>query len=245
MLPPDSHVHSEWSWDASHGSMEGTCARAVAIDLPVIAFLQRCRERFPDLRILSGVELGEPHWHAAAVAALLGAGQFDRVLGSLHCLPAGGQFSEMASLFRQRPAAGVVREYLPEIPHLIEGSDAFSVLAHIDYPLRYWPAEAGPFDPGALEKEFRHALRVLAGTGRALEINTSRPLGPEIVRWWHDEGGRAVTFGSDAHRPEYLARGFRHAAAMAEASGFRPGSSPYDPWPRAWIRPPSWSAIVR
>jgi histidinol-phosphatase (PHP family) len=278
MLPPDSHVHSEWSWDASHGSMEGTCARAVAIGLPVIAFtehadytpwtvlrggagadkhlttlatadglltppelavagylecLQRCRERFPDLHIQSGVELGEPHWHAAAVAALLDAGQFDRVLGSLHCLPAGGQFSEMASLFRQRPAAGVVREYLAEIPRLIEGSDAFSVLAHIDYPLRYWPAEAGPFDPGAFEEEFRHALQVLAGTGRALEINTRLPLGPEIVRWWHDEGGATVTFGSDAHRPEYLARGFWHAAAMAEACGFRPGSSPYEPWPRA------------
>jgi len=258
--------------------MEGTCARAVAIGLPVIAFtehadytpwtvldngsgadkhlttlaaadglltppelavggylecLRRCRDRFPDLRILSGVELGEPHWHAAAVTALLGAGQFDRVLGSLHCLPAGGRFSEMASLFRQRPAAGVVREYLAEIPRLIEGSDAFSVLAHIDYPLRYWPAEAGPFDPGALEEEFRHALRVLADTGRALEINTRRPLGPEIVRWWHDEGGTTVTFGSDAHRPENLARGFRHAAAMAEACGFRPGSGPYDPWPRA------------
>ena len=40
-LPMDSHVHSEWSWDArSRGSMEQTCARAVEIGLPAIAFTE-------------------------------------------------------------------------------------------------------------------------------------------------------------------------------------------------------------
>jgi hypothetical protein len=27
--PPDGHVHTEWSWDTTVGSMEQTCARAV------------------------------------------------------------------------------------------------------------------------------------------------------------------------------------------------------------------------
>lgn len=277
MLPSDGHVHSEWSWDAPSGSMERSCARAVAIGLPAVAFtehadytpwtvlasgadadehlmalatpdglltppelavdgylecIQQCRDRFPDLRIISGVELGEPHWHAAAVAALLRSGQFDRVLGSLHCLPFGEKFSEMPYLYRQRPAVEVVREYLAEIPRLIEASEAFSVLAHIDYPFRYWPAAAGPFNPNAFEEEFRHALRVLADSGRALEINTRGPLCPEIARWWRDEGGTAITFGSDAHEPEIVARRFRDGAAMAEACGFRPGPDPCDPWPR-------------
>ena len=220
MLPPDSHVHSEWSWDAPAGSMERTCARAVAIGLPAVAFtehadytpwtvldsgpdadeflnalatpeglitppelaveeylecIQQCRDRFPDLRIITGVELGEPHWHATAVATLLRSGQFDPVLGSLHCLPFGQYFSEMPNLYQQRPAAEVVREYLAEIPRLIEGSDVFSVLAHIDYPLRYWPARAGPLDPNAFQEEFRHALGVLAHSGRVLG---STPEGP-------------------------------------------------------------------
>jgi hypothetical protein len=39
----------------------------------------------------------------------------DRVLGSLHCLPLGQRFSDMPNLYRQRPAAEVVREYLTEI----------------------------------------------------------------------------------------------------------------------------------
>jgi histidinol-phosphatase (PHP family) len=192
--------------------------------------LQQCRERFPGLRILSGVELGEPHWHGAAVAGLLSAGQFDRVLGSLHCLPLGEHFPGPEDLYRQRPAAWVIREYLAEVARLIEGTDTFTVLAHIDYPLRYWPHGAGRFDPSAFEEEFRHALRVLADSGRALELNTEGPLLPELARWWHEEGGKAITFGSDAHEPARLADRFTEAVAMAEANGFQPGRHPHDFW---------------
>jgi histidinol-phosphatase (PHP family) len=273
----DGHVHSEWSWDAESGSMEQTCAQAVAMGLPAIAFtehadyttwrvvengpeaddylewfaapeglftppeldadgylgcVQRCRERFPELRILTGLELGEPHWHSAAVAQLLKCGSFDRVLGSLHCLPLDQQVSEMPRLYQRRPAAEVVRDYLAEIPRLIEATDAFSVLAHLDYPLRYWPAGAGPFNPSAFQEEFRHALRVLAHNGRALEINTSGPLHPELVFWWREEGGELITFGSDAHEPISVAYRFTEAVAMAEANGFRPGRDLWDYWRR-------------
>jgi histidinol-phosphatase (PHP family) len=52
---------------------------------------QQCSDKFPDLRIITGVELGEPHWHSSAAARLLEAGQFDRVLGSCTvCRSAGG-----------------------------------------------------------------------------------------------------------------------------------------------------------
>ncbi|TDE38834.1 PHP domain-containing protein [Nonomuraea mesophila] len=277
-VPADSHVHSEWSWDAPRGSMERSCARAVELGLTAIAFtehvdhtvwtvaldalapgdhlatlaapdglltppafdpasyleeIERCRERFPALRILSGLELGEPHWHAAAVAKVLAAGRFDRVLGSLHCLPHGDGFAEPPGLYGHRPAADVVRDYLAEVARLAAGSEAFSVLAHIDYPIRYWPErEAGPFDPAAFEEGFRHALRTTARSGRALEINTRIPLHAVIVRWWHEEGGEAVTFGSDAHEPAAVARGLRDAADLAQAHGFRPGRNPYDLWPR-------------
>lgn len=275
-LPADSHVHSEWSWDAPDGSMVRTCARAVELGLPAVAFtdhvdhttwtvttgdvdevvralvspdgtltpphldvsgylecLQQCRDQFPSLRIISGVELGEPHWHADAVAELLKTGGFDRVLGSLHSLPVDGGYVEISDLYRQWPAARVVRAYLAELPRLITSSAVFAVLAHIDYPVRYWPANAGPFDLAAFEADFRLALRPLARSGRALEVNTLVPLDPEIVRWWHQEGGEAVTFGSDAHDPTALARGFVEAAAMVEANGFRSGRHPYDFWTRS------------
>ena len=116
---------------------------------------------------------------------------------------------------------------------MVARSDAFSVLAHIDYPIRFWPAEReGPFDPTAFEDEFRAALRATAQSGRALEINTRLPLHGTILSWWHEEGGDAVTFGSDAHIASRVGDGFAEAAHMAEAHGFRPGRNPYDLWGR-------------
>jgi hypothetical protein len=57
------------------------------------------------------------------------------------------------------------------------------------------------------------------------------PLCPEIVRSWRDEGGTAVTFGSDAHESDTLASQFRDAAAMAQACSFRPGQGHVIPGP--------------
>ena len=93
--PVDSHVHTEWSWDAPReASMVRSCEQALAAGLPGVAFtdhmdfttwtdgdrigaenldphrysrmhpididgylsaLEDCRQRYPDLRIFSGV----------------------------------------------------------------------------------------------------------------------------------------------------------------------------------------------
>jgi histidinol-phosphatase (PHP family) len=263
MLPPDSHVHTEWSWDAVNGSMERTCARARELGLPSLAFtdhadftrwpapgaagsqdgrlprpplqvtgylagLQRCRELFPDLRILSGLELGEAHWHPGPVADLLTAGDFDRVLGSVHGLDQAEPHGIDFLLGRHEPGE-LIRAYLAEILLLVESPAPFGVLAHIDFPVRYWPRHL-PFRPADYEAEYRAVLVALAGSGRALEINTVVPLAPEIVRWWREAGGAAVTFGSDAHEPGRLARGLADAAALAESCGFRAGRHLHDFW---------------
>ena len=277
-LPTDGHVHTEWSWDAPTGSMERSCARALAIGLPAIAFtehvdhtvttvpvdriepghlvldltgpdgtltppaldvegylacVERCRYLFPDLRILSGLELGEPHWHPDEVGRLLAAGDFDRVLGSLHCLRDGAEYREPPGLFGDRDPHEIVRDYLAEVAQVVADGGDFAALAHIDYPLRYWDvATDGPYDVATYEEDFRQALRALADSGRALEISTVLPLDATVVHWWREEGGEGVTFGSDAHEPEAVARGLRDAAAMATALGFRPGRDPFDVWPR-------------
>ena len=128
----------------------------------------------------------------------------------------------------------VVRDYLTEIPRLVTQNDQFSVLAHVDYPVRFWPEQqAGPFDPAAFEEEFRYALRSTAAAGKALEVNTRIPLHSTVLTWWHEEGGDAITFGSDAHEPSAVAHGFREAVHLAEAHGYRPAKTPHDFWTRA------------
>jgi histidinol-phosphatase (PHP family) len=190
-----------------------------------------CRRRYPDLRIQSGVEIGEPHWNRAVISPLVSGRGFDRVLGSLHSLrDSEARAFDVLGLYTEAKPHEVVRRYLGEAALLVEGSEDFSVLAHIDYPVRGWPTDGPLYDPGDFEQEYRHVLAALAGSGRALEINTRLPLRSELVSWWVDVGGESLSFGSDAHEPGVVGRGLREAAQLAEAHGFRPGSSATDLW---------------
>jgi histidinol-phosphatase (PHP family) len=194
--------------------------------------LRRCRERFPGLRIMSGVELSEPHWHPARTAALLDDGGFDRVLAAVHSAPASTGCTEISVRLRDQTPAQVLRGYLAETVALITQFGAFDVLAHIDYPVRYWPRDAEPYDPHDFQDEYRHVLRTLADAGKALEVNTRVPLHPQILTWWRQEGGQAITFASDAHEPGALAAGFIQAARMADAARFGAGHDPCGFWYR-------------
>ncbi len=279
-LPADDHSHSEWSWDASEGSMLGSCARASALGLPAIAFTEhvdvtrwvapeplraqiaargvavgddgavtppplevddylaavaRCRERYPDLVVLTGVELGEPHWFAEQTRPLLEGGRFERVLASLHSVRLDGQPWMVDHLVGAHAPQGVepadvLRRYLTEAAAMVtELPDEVQVLAHLDYPVRSW---RGRFDPAPFEAEFREVLAPLAASGRALEINTRVPLADRIVGWWQELGGEAVSFGADAHLPADVGHGFAAAAAMATAHGYRRDRHPHGFWYR-------------
>jgi histidinol-phosphatase (PHP family) len=196
-----------------------------------LSCVAECRQRFPSLRILSGAEAGEPHLFAGSAAAVLSSGRFDRVLGSVHTLPSGGRLVYARALLRREPAGALMRRYFAEVVAMIEGSDLFEVLAHLDYPRRYWPQAAGRYQEADFEEEYRVVLRALASSGRVLELNTASPLvSVRLLRWWREEGGTALSFGSDAHLPGYVGERFGEAAGLAEAAGFRPGRDPFDFW---------------
>ena len=273
--PADNHVHSQWSWDTQSGDMLRTCARAIELGLPSVAFtehldlttwtlppsvslpaewdgyitgdtmrapaldvsgyldsIDECRRQYPQLRILTGLEISEPHWHVDEVSALLGTGAFERILASQHSGPLlnGSGVMEFSALYLDRTPREVVDTYLDQVLHLVTEAPQFQVLAHIDYPVRYWPTDGPLFDPRDFTDQFRAVLEVLAQSGRALECNTRIPLAYEVLLWWHQVGGEAVTFASDAHEPDALAAGFREATALAAAAGFRPGKDPLDFW---------------
>jgi histidinol-phosphatase (PHP family) len=196
-----------------------------------LAAVEDCRERFPDLRILSGAEIGEAHMFAASARTLVARAGFDRVLGSLHAVPFDGRLTATDRLFGRMPADEVMRRYLSEVVRLVEGSDLFEVLAHLDFPRRMWPRSAGPYDEKAFEAEYRDVLRALAATGRVLEVNTKSPLASAgLMGWWRDAGGRAVSFGSDAHQPWRVGDKFKLAVDVVEAAGFRAGRDRFDFW---------------
>ena len=196
-----------------------------------LAAVQECRHRYPDLRILSGAEIGEAHLWGASAAAVVTAASFDRVLGSVHAVPVRGRLTAADDLYAQMPAGDVMRRYLTEVVRLVEGSDTFQVLAHLDFPRRMWPRDAEPYTERDFEEEYRAVMRALAAGDRVLEVNTKSPLASaELVRWWREAGGRAVSFGSDAHQPWRVGDKFKLAVDVVEAAGFRAGRDRFDFW---------------
>ncbi|GAA4148197.1 PHP domain-containing protein [Phytohabitans flavus] len=198
-----------------------------------LACVAECRERFPGLRIRTGVEAGEPHMFGASVAGVLASGPIERVLGSLHAIPHEGRLIAPDKLFHTLGTSEVMRRYFTEMVRMIKESDVFEVLAHLDYPRRYWPADAPPYREADYEEGYRAVLRALAGSDRVLEINTRSPLASvDLLRWWREEGGRAVSFGSDAHVPWIVGDKFDLAVDVAASAGFTHGRDPYDFWRR-------------
>jgi histidinol-phosphatase (PHP family) len=199
--------------------------------------IERCRREFPQLHILSGVEFGQPHLDEGGARQLNDLDALDRGNGSLHTIPTtndpGSVRSEPYTLYQLWPADDVIRNYLAETVRMITAVGTCAVVTHIDYAARSWPTErAGPFDPKRFEDEFRQAMRAIAGSGRALELNVGRSIRPWVPQWWREEGGQAITIASDAHTPDRLGGNFYEAMAMAEYFGFHPGRRPSDLWTR-------------
>jgi histidinol-phosphatase (PHP family) len=170
---------------------------------------------------------------------VLAAGPLDQVLGSIHCIHDvdGGLLD--ASQFREQAGIdfpGAVREYFRETLAMIDSGVPFETLAHIDYPKRYWLNGVAPYQEQDYESEIRAVLTAAAGTGRVLEVNTTRGrvLCPDItvVRWWREVGGQAVQYASDAHDPDKVAEGFKLATQMVESAGFKPAKDPMALWRR-------------
>ena len=222
------------------GVDDGTAAialrdRVAPLDVEgYLASIERCRARFPELRILSGHRGGR----AASLqeqcrrSAQAGAVRPRAGIAAFGCARRRLVYTER--VFAHRPADAVVRDYFADLVRLVEDSDVFQVLAHCDYPRRYWPArQAGEYREADYEEEYRTVFRALAGSDRALELNTSSPLASAtLMRWWYEEGGGAVSFGSDAHVPLRVGALFDVAVDIVAAAGFRPGRDEYDFWRR-------------
>jgi histidinol-phosphatase (PHP family) len=205
-----------------------------AIDLTgYLATLEHCRDRFPTLRILSGVELSEAHWFPDETADLLRRGGFQRILASLHTASARDEdYADITASIKRGDPTAEYRRYLAEAVRLIEEFDGFEVLTHIDYPVRNWPHDKQPFDLEVFEDDIRLVLRTLARADKIMEFNTRIPLDARAVGWWRQEGGKGVSFASDAHLPEAVGHGFKEAAEVARAAGFKPGADLFDFWVR-------------
>lgn len=252
----DCHTHSDCSFDGS-SPMEDMCRRAEELGLFAYTVsdhcecnkyevtpnhesgyrqvaaraweqMGECAARHPGLKLLKGIELGQPLQDLSAAEDVLSGREYDFVIGSLHNVEGKRDFYYLGKNGLPREEWGdIFSRYFRELLAMVRWG-GFDSMAHITYPLRYLsqPGEEPSFAP--YQEELEAVLAALVRADKALEMNTSRLLKKgaprlpdlEVFTRYRELGGRLVTLGSDAHSAEDLAQGIDAGMELLRQAGF-------------------------
>ena len=238
----DSHLHTKFSADSDMEARDAL-ARAEALGIGLVftehidfsyqgklSFIfspedyWAAYEPLRGERLSLGVELGMVPGELAMAKAFLARAPFDEVVGSIHLIDGGDIYEP--STYEGKTQQEMYLRYFALMRDMVRENPYIDTLAHIDYIARYAPYA----HPGISYADWHDAvdevLRAAIETDTALEINTRRfgdrlamkELAP-IYRRYAELGGRDVTIGSDAHRPEAVGAHLSLAAQMADAYG--------------------------
>ena len=114
--------------------------------------------------------------------------------------------------------------YLAELTRMCELGHS-DILAHITYPVRYFMRAGKQFSLDFCRDELANLLTTAIDHGMLLEVNTSGyrqgmggPL-PEasVISLYEDLGGRLISIGSDAHRPDDIGANYKEAEALLKS----------------------------
>lgn len=178
--------------------------------------------------VLKGVELGQGHYDTELADKILARYPYDVVIGSIHNLKQKQDFYFMES-FTEDTVRELVKEYFDEIRNMIDWGK-FDILAHLTYPFRYFYSKSGiSVNINDYKEQVDDILKTLVKSEKALEINSAglrqpiKKLSPEFetVRRFKELGGEYITFGSDAHYADDLAKGVQEAYDAMRKAGFK------------------------
>lgn len=253
----DCHIHSDNSNDAHH-SVTLICEKAVGKGLRAISITDHCeclkyqekqyattcrQSNFEVLKartvfegqlvISSGVEIGNPTRDLLAANDVL-KNKFDFVVASVHRIKGKKKsFKELDYAREGNKPELLMPRYFDDIIETVDWN-GFDALAHLTYPLRYFPEHLiADYDIFSERERIEYILKALAKNGKALEINTltkeykaaaiTSDMHPcfEIVKLFKELGGEYITVGSDAHTADMVGNKIVEAYDMALEAGFK------------------------
>lgn len=189
--------------------------------------LEQARETYADeLTVRCGLELGVQSHTIPQNQALVEryADKLDFVILSIHQVGDKefwtGEFQEGRTQQQYNDA------YYEEMLRVVETFSGYSVLGHLDLIKRYDPAGIYPFEKS--RDIIAAILERIIADGKGIEVNTSSfryglpDLQPctEILKLYHDLGGRIITIGSDSHEPVHLGAYLRRVRRRLQALGY-------------------------
>jgi histidinol-phosphatase (PHP family) len=252
-LPLDAHLHTDASAD-SDVPIDVYAAAAVARGIPELAITDHidfepgwpnhhpdvaARERTVrdaaerwaphGVAIRFGVEVTYERRHEAAIREHLARTPYDYAIGSVHVGPDSPfRPARVTSWVAGRSLEDILAPYFDEVLGAIRSS-LFDTIGHLDFVKRYLAPHVMPADLAARPEVLEPLLVALAGTGTALEVNTSGLRqtpgetypAPWAVARFRELGGERVVTGSDAHRADWFAWGLAEGYEALLAAGFR------------------------
>ena len=246
----DSHTHSENSFDGND-SIIMMCESASNLGLYSLTVTDHCecQEYFAEdyrstisksildisksralyhdrVKVLTGIELGQPTQDIKAAEDALSLADYDFVLGSLHNLRGEKDFYFLD--YSEETAPQILERYFYELLELAK-QNLFDSLAHITYPMRYIVGNAGlNLKLDAYSDITDEILRTVIRNNKAIEVNTSglrQVIGKtlpdeDIIKRYRELGGKYITIGSDAHRWGDIASGVEEGFRILLHCGF-------------------------
>lgn len=246
----DCHIHSDNSPDGND-SVSKLCSFAADNGMAVLSITDHCEcnayyqdgydktvvksvndiekakaEFDGRLKVLTGIELGQPLQDIVAAEKVLSVANFDFVIGSLHNLDGREDFYYMD--YQHEDIHLLLDQYYDELLQMAKWNK-FDVLGHITYPLRYICGDHGiAVDMRRYDEIIGEIFKVLVSNGKGIEINTSglrQKIGktlPDLkyVELFRQMGGEIITLGSDSHKAEDIGSNIRDGAIVAKQAGF-------------------------
>ncbi|MGL4624685.1 MAG: histidinol-phosphatase HisJ family protein [Culicoidibacterales bacterium] len=246
----DHHMHSEFSADSTQ-NLDMLVQQAIqmgksafvttehyepifqetgffCVDIPKYCQkMTALQEKYPEITIYRGIEIGYETQVAQDVQALIDSQQFDLIIISIHTL-AGGQ--DVAGTYKKHGywpfSADPIQQYLEAAVEAVTTLEHFQIFGHLDYILRY--VDRSGFSVSKYRIVFEQFFAKLIEKQIALDLNTSGwryGLGyahpqPEILALYREMGGERICLGSDAHKIEDVNADFMQALQVLQNLGF-------------------------
>lgn len=225
----DMHIHTEFSHDSNEKaehylSAAADCGdRAVGLvdhfdrdmreydpmfPLPDLkerrAALDAAAARYPQVRLLRGIELGYSAWTESYYTTALDKSDLDYIIMSVHTVSGRGDcfFPAYFDGLAKRDAYAL---YLDAVHESVRSNVDFDIVGHIGYVARYSPYKDKSLVYADFPEMFDKILTQIINRGLCLELNTSGGGGDgfvtdkSILSRYAELGGTRFTFGSDAH----------------------------------------------
>ena len=200
------------------------------LDIPVYFESQSAlaqKESTSNFTILTGIEVGLQKSCITRNNNAINSKDFDFVIGSTHQVD--GRDPYFDSFWEGKDEHDLFMRYYETVLENLNTFSNFDTVAHLDYIFRYSRKDKlqDTYTPYAelvdaiLEKTIKMDKALEINTGAYIKKMLEPNPGLQIIKRYHELGGKLITIGADAHEPKNVAIGFEKLPELLNNCGFK------------------------